>query len=172
MPPIKKQKTTKSPAGLKRSNNWTKLEDVFICIAYHNISDDPVVGNGQSSRAFWSRVYKTFKEIKNKRQNELEDWVKGIEREENSMKVRFTKQIAKFVLVFNPFYKREKDSKPSGTNEEDIRNRAMENYEEQHGEPFKFQHCLDVLWEVPKFNPMQEIVEIPSEDETSITHLL
>jgi hypothetical protein len=82
------------------------------------------------------------------------------------MKVRFTKQIAKFVLLYNPFYKREKDCKPSGTNEDDIRSRAMDKYQEQLGESFKFPHCLDELWKVPKFHPMLEIVEVGYDEES------
>lgn len=172
MPPKKKQKKSQSPAAPRRSNNWTKPEDIFICIAYANVTEDPLVGNNQKSRVFWNRVYKMFKELVSKRKNELEDWVKDVDREEMSMKVRFSKQIAKFVLLYNPFYKREKESKPSGTNEEDIRIRAMEKYEEQLGEAFKFPHCLDELWKVPKFQPMQEIVEVGWDDESRSTPTL
>jgi hypothetical protein len=58
-----------------------------------------------------------------------------------------------------------KDSNPSGKTEEDIRNDAMHLYLEQHGEPFKFLHCLDELWKLPKFQPNEEVIEIGSDDE-------
>jgi hypothetical protein len=164
MPPKKKQKQTKS-AATNRGHNWTKMEDLFICISYVNVCDDPVVGNGQKSKEFWGRIYTRFQDLVKKRKNELEEWVRGIHREENSMKIRFTKQIAKFVHLYNPLYKKIKDSNPSGKNEEDIRNDAMELYLEQHGEPFKFLHCLDELWKLPKFKPGEEVIEVGSDDE-------
>jgi hypothetical protein len=100
-----------------------------------------------------------FKELVKKRSSELEEWVRNTNREENSMQNRFKKLIAKNVLLFNPFYSQVKKAKPSGMQEDDIRAEAAEQYLDFYND------CLDELWKVPKFNPMQEVIEIGSDDE-------
>jgi hypothetical protein len=57
MPPKKKTKTV-TAATTKTRTNWTKQEDLFLCIAFVNVSKDPVVGTGQKAKEFWSRVHK------------------------------------------------------------------------------------------------------------------
>jgi hypothetical protein len=165
MPPKKKTKTTTAAATTKTRTNWTKQEDVFLCIAFVNVSEDPVVGTGQKSKEFWSRVNKMFKELVKKRSSELEEWVRNTNREETSMQNRFKKLIAKNVLLFNPYYSKVKKAKPSGMQEDDIRAEAAEQYLDFYNEQFKFMHCLDELWKLPKFDPMQEVIEIGSDDE-------
>jgi hypothetical protein len=164
MPPKKKTKTA-TAATTKTRTNWTKQEDVFLCIAFVNVSEDPVVGTGQKSKEFWSRVHKMFKELVKKRSSELEEWVRNTSREENSIQNRFKKLIAKNVLLFNPFYSQVKKAKPSGMQEDDIRAEAADQYLDFYNEQFKFMHCLDELWKIPKFDPMQEVIEIGSDDE-------
>jgi hypothetical protein len=61
MPPKKKTKTG-TAATTKTRTNWTKQEDVFLCIAFVNVSEDPVVGTGQKSKEFWSRVQRACEE--------------------------------------------------------------------------------------------------------------
>jgi hypothetical protein len=166
MPPKKKTKTA-TAATTKTRTNWTKQEDVFLCIAFVNVSEDPVlVGTpGQKSKEFWSRVHKMFKELVKKRSSELEEWVRNTNREETSMQNRFKKLIAKNVLLFNPYYSKVKKAKPSGMQEDDIRAEAAEQYLDFYNEQFKFMHCLDELWKLPKFDPMQEVIDIGSDDE-------
>jgi hypothetical protein len=53
----------------------------------------------------------------------------------------------------------------SGMQEDDIRAEAAEQYLDFYNEQFKFMHCLDELWKIPKFDPMQEVIEIGSDDE-------
>jgi hypothetical protein len=106
-----------------------------------------------------------FKELVKKRSSELEEWVRNTIREENSLQNRFKKLIAKNVLLFNPFYSQVKKAKPSGMQEDDIRAEAADQYLDFYNEQFKFMHCLDELWKIPKFDPMQEVIEIGSDDE-------
>jgi hypothetical protein len=128
MPPKKKTKTA-TAGTTKTRTNWTKQEDLFLCIAFVNVSEDPVVGTGQKSKEFWSRVHKMFKELVKKCSSELEEWVRNTNREETSMQNRFKKKkIAKNVLLFNPFYSQVKKAKPSGMQEDDIQAEAAEQY--------------------------------------------
>jgi hypothetical protein len=53
----------------------------------------------------------------------------------------------------------------SDHHEDDICEDAADEYLEFFGEPFKFLHCLDELWKLPKFDPMQEVIEIGSDDQ-------
>jgi hypothetical protein len=89
--PRKKKTKTATAATTKTRTNWTKQEDVFLCIAFVNVSEDPVVGTGQKSKEFWSRVNKMFKELVKKRSSELEEWVRNTNREETSMQKLFQK---------------------------------------------------------------------------------
>jgi hypothetical protein len=100
-----------------------------------------------------------------KRSSELEEWVRNTNREETSIQNRFKKLIAKNGLLFHPYYSKVKKAQPSGMQEDDIRAEAAEQYLDFYNEQFKFMHCSDELWKLPKFDPMQEVIEIGSDDE-------
>jgi hypothetical protein len=97
--------------------------------------------------------------------SELEEWVRNTNREVTSMQNCFKKLIVKNVFLYNPYYSKVKKAKHSGMQEDDIRAEAVEQYLDIYNEQFKFMHCLDELWKLPKFDPMQEVIEIGSDDE-------
>jgi len=127
MPPKKKQKTAVGAAGAAaaaaagakdardRDPNFTALEDIFICKAFINASCNSIGSNKMSKRELWSLVHKNFKDLVQQNKSKLEDWVKEVDRSADAVMNRYKKYIAKFVVQFNPFYKRVKESKPSGT---------------------------------------------------------
>jgi hypothetical protein len=63
---------------------------------------------------FWGSIHKTFLELLEKPKNKLQVWGRDINREENSMKVRFTKKIANAIHFYKSMYKKETNSNPSG----------------------------------------------------------
>jgi hypothetical protein len=57
--------------------------------------------------------------------------------------------------VCNTFYKQVKECPPSGVNtEEEIQKVAANNCRDVEGHAFPFSHCVKVLFQLPKFNPM------------------
>ncbi len=40
----------------KRQANFPQDEDFMLCCAYVNVSVDPIIGVGQKSETFWTRV--------------------------------------------------------------------------------------------------------------------
>jgi hypothetical protein len=56
--------------------------------------------------------------------------------------------------VYNRYYKQVKECPPSGTTEEEWYKIAADNYRDAEGRAFVFIHCVEVLHQLPKFNPM------------------
>jgi hypothetical protein len=56
--------------------------------------------------------------------------------------------------VYNRYYKQVKECPPSGTIEEELYKIAADNYRDAEGHAFAFSHCVEVLQQLPKFNPM------------------
>lgn len=48
-----------------RSLNYRDDEDIIICQAYMEVSQDPIVGKSQSSDKFWARIATIFNNAKN-----------------------------------------------------------------------------------------------------------
>ena len=82
-----------------------------------------------------------------------------------SLKDRFKKTIHPDVQTFNGHWRIAHDNKPSGTNDEDLMQMAMDNYKEIEEKEFKFANCHEILQEMPKYNPMHE--PEPGDDEDS-----
>jgi hypothetical protein len=58
------------------------------------------------------------------------------------------------VKEWNPFYKRIAEASPGGTTKQDWVRTASEEYVDQYGRRFSFEHCVDMLHELPKFDAM------------------
>jgi hypothetical protein len=56
--------------------------------------------------------------------------------------------------VYNRYYKQVKECPPSGTTEEEWYKIAVDNYRDAEGHAFPFLHCVEILQQLPKFNPM------------------
>jgi hypothetical protein len=63
--------------------------------------------------------------------------------------------------VYNRYYKQVKERPPSGgvNTEEEIQKVAADNYRDAEGHAFAFFHCVEVLHQLPKFNPMVDDVD-------------
>ena len=135
-----------------RTPNYSKAEDVILAKAFVNVSENPITGNDQKAGTFWANVCKKFYDMAKEN-----DVAIPVNRTTTSLTNRFQKQLQKNLNEWNAFYKQIKDSKPSGTTEEDMRNMADELYSEMNdARPFNFRHVVDTLHQMPKFNPMHE----------------
>jgi hypothetical protein len=151
MPPKKrvgKKPAGKKPAARVRPKNFTAEEDVFLCRAFVNVSQDPIKGNDQKSGDFWNNIRSTFMELY-KAEAEVAD--EAMDRDVTSLQTRFRRHIHKDSQEFNGILKKEKETPKSGENEEDLLKRAVETYRDVHGRPYRFLDCLPVLQKMPKF---------------------
>ena len=136
--------TTKAP-------NYTTEEDLFICKAFVSVSTDPTHGTNQKGDDFWSKVAVKFADLQ---ATESEVEVVGHTRDGDSIMNRFQRQIQRAVNKFNKYYKEHKEVNPSGWNEEKFIQAATDSFLEHEGKPFKWQNCIAILHQMPKFNPM------------------
>jgi len=135
-----------------RTANYSKAEDVTLAKAFVNVSENPITGNYQKAGAFWANVRKKFYDMAKEN-----DVTIPANRTATSLTNRFQKQLQKNLNEWNGCYKQIKDSKPSGTTEDNMRNMADELYSElNEARPFNFRHVVDTLHQMPKFNPIHQ----------------
>jgi hypothetical protein len=93
------------------------------------------------------------------------------ERNCDSLEQHYSKTIKKIMHKWNGYYKKAKTPLKSGWTEDMYREHASELYKIAEGKPFKLEHCVDTLFQLPKFMPVlsdngwsDEIVEddVPS----------
>ena len=77
-------------------------------------------------------------------------------RDMKNVKNRWDRHIKVEVPKFNMCYRNAKTPLQSGKTEEDYIKDADEAYNEEYGHYFLFKNCLEVLWTIPKFDPMIE----------------
>jgi hypothetical protein len=156
----KKRKAAPSPveekkAKKKREPNYTDVEDLSLCKAYANVSTDPVHGTHQKGSTFWNAIkekYDIFLPEVNKEQ-EVE-MVNLPERNCDSLEQRYNKTIKKIMHKWNGYYKKAKSPLKSGWTEDMYREHACQLYNIAEGKPFKLEHCVDTLFQLPKFMPV------------------
>jgi hypothetical protein len=56
--------------------------------------------------------------------------------------------------IYNRYYKQVKECPPSRTTEEEWYKTAADNYRDAEAHSFAFLHCVEILQQLPKFNPM------------------
>jgi hypothetical protein len=134
-----------------RGRSFSSTEDVELCRSWIAISQDPVTGTGQSSDAFWKKVRDHFclKPGVNPRPfGSLNQHYRQI-----------NEQCARFIGIRTQIENR----RISGASKEDIFNAAMDHFHQTGDKkPFKFQACLSVLEECPKWRGSTENHDSPS----------
>ena len=118
----------------KREVNYIEEEDVCLCIAHVNISQDGAIATNQTMEDFWERIAEKFLEQQSKCTACLK--AKRPVRKGSSLRNRFDRKIKPTVNEFNGFYKPCKENPVSGENEEDIIRNAHEKCLEAKGKPF------------------------------------
>jgi hypothetical protein len=48
----------------KRGSNYNHDEDIQLCVSWMNVSNDPIVGNDQSGKAYWTRIVDHYNDNK------------------------------------------------------------------------------------------------------------
>jgi hypothetical protein len=159
--PSKRSKTGSLSLGRpSKAANFVAVEDVVLCKAYVNVTLNPVDGVGQKSKAFWDHIHR--KHCLFLREDNLSKALP--EGDSESLKNRFQRQIQRKMNVYNKYYKQVKECPPSGVNtEEEIQKVAADNYRDAEGHAFAFSHCVEVLHQLPKFNPMVDDADRSSE---------
>jgi hypothetical protein len=150
--PSKRSKTGFSSGGRpSKAANFVAVEDVALCKAYVNVTLSPIDGVGQKSSTFWDHMHRMYCLFL--KQNNPSEAL--LDRDSESLKNRFQRKIQKKMNVYNKYYKQVKECPPSGVNtEEEIQKVAADNYRDAEGHAFPFPHCVEVLHQLPKFNPM------------------
>ena len=154
----------------KKNLNWIEEEDVYLCKAYVNITQDGAKATNQTAEAFWKRISEAFMEQQSKcevcqeKKRPIRDW--------GACQSRFDRRIKPSTNQYNGFYKALKDSNPSGWKEEDFIREASEKFLEKVGKPFGFEKCLPILWDCPKCDPMITDLSNDLEDVNNIGQVM
>ena len=137
-----------------KAPNFHEDEDELVSHAYINRSENSLAGVSKKSKVFWEDVTARYAILQEKSTSEHTKH----ERTWNMLKGRFLRQIQPAVSAFNRYYKKAKDTIPSGHPdiEEAIMEMARELWQENHpkGHKFKFSLCVPILHKLPKFDPM------------------
>jgi hypothetical protein len=177
-PVAKKRKAAPAPspaakAKKKREPNYMDVEDFALYKAYANVSTDPIHGTHQKGSTFWTAIKEKYDiflpEVNKEEEVEL---VNLPERNCDSLEQCYNnKTIKKIMHKWNGYYKKAKSPLKSGWTEDMYRDHASELYSIAEGKPNKLAHCVETLFQLPKFIPVlgdngwsDEIVEddIPS----------
>jgi hypothetical protein len=151
--PLSSEKRKKGGRG-SSIPNFTDEEDVVLCVAYVNVSQDPIKGTDQTSIDFWRLIASKYSMEMKKAYPGLFPGTPYPERSDESLKNRFQRSIKRTTNLFMPFWKRAHDAPPSGVaTEEEIIEKACEEYHDFYEKKFPFVKCLQVLKGLSNFHP-------------------
>ena len=151
-----------------RPVNFIEEEDIFLCRALVNVSQDGAKGTDQTMQEYWERIKEKFDELVATDKVCLE---KG-DRPWKSLQNRFDRHIRRQVNKYNSFYKAAKEKNPSGWNEENFIEEACQNYLVAEGKPFGLSKCAKILWECPKFDPVLcDLTQDPDDDDAKCNRI-
>jgi hypothetical protein len=147
---VKDEEKNKAP-------NFHEDEDELVAMAWVSATENPIVGSGQKAAVFWGDVHSRYLLLQARSQSANV----GNHRSWNQVKGRFLRHIQPNVSVFNRYYKRAKDTLPSGTPdiEEEIMKIAVEDFYQDNKKRFKFALCVPILHQIPKFCPIQQLAD-------------
>jgi hypothetical protein len=134
-----------STSGTKQTK-WTTSEELVLVKAVIDVTEDPIVGNSQPRKAFYSRVGEKFHE-------EI-----GVEEEYRNVDQLSSKwgSIKQKVAKFNGIVKGILRNRPSGANDLDIEGMATKRYKDEHNATAPPTEHWQILRRTPKF---QELIE-------------
>ena len=140
------------PDAIKGVRRWTDEEDLFLCRAFVNVSQDSADGANQKGSDFWKKVYSKMYILYDE-EAEVKSTTKWTW---ESVRNRFQKTIQKEVQKYNSYYKQVMEKEQSGWTTEMYIEQAAEVYRTIEGKPFKHTSCVPTLHQLPKFDPMTE----------------
>lgn len=126
--------------------NFNPEEDLFVCMAFVKVSQDPIKGCDQKAESFWATVFDQFKTLCAKSKDPSAGQAKTI----LSLWNRFKRKIHKDVVAYQGIIKTMVSE--SGESDEDFDRRAKARFVQRHGHHFKFDRCVEVLAAMPKYS--------------------
>ncbi|XP_026445410.1 uncharacterized protein LOC113346005 [Papaver somniferum] len=122
--------------------NFVQREEIDLITAFICVSMDEIVGSGQKTAMFWIRIHQIFVECNG---NPYErDWA-ALKTKIKNIK----KDVKEFVSILNVIYRQTK----RGASHEDLKKDGREQFQEQTGQPFKYDACYELFTEkVPGYN--------------------
>ncbi|XP_026440972.1 uncharacterized protein LOC113339933 [Papaver somniferum] len=122
--------------------NFVQQEEIDLTTAFIYVSMDEIVGSGQKTSMFWIRIHLIFVQ---RNSNPYErDW--------SALKTKMKyikKDVKEFVSILNAIYRQTK----SGASHEDLTKDGRKQFQEQTGQPFKYDACYELFREkVPGYN--------------------
>jgi hypothetical protein len=162
-----KQQEEETQCRKKTLHFFSNVEDQMLCRAFVNTSSYPIDGTEQKGKAFWATVKSKFDHLFFCSEEAFEDSPRE-ERSEEALQTRFLKKIQPEMNHYNPFYKRIAECPPSGTPNEDWPRLAAIEFLNAQNKKFKFLHCVEILHQIPKFNPMKDDDD-DDDDEIDLT---
>jgi hypothetical protein len=124
----------------KKAPNYTEHEDVEICRAWIQISEDPAVGTHQQGDTFWQRVSSNYHEV-----------ITSPSRPFGSLKKRWALLQAR-INKFRACVNQVEQFNESGALAEDQLNRALRLFSRDQNTHFKDLRCYNLLVKCPKWN--------------------
>ncbi len=126
---------------MARGKSWSSEEDVTLCTAWLQVSQDSIKGTDQSKETFWASIHAVFQELTQ---------VYDANRTLDSLKCRWkdiNQEVNRFVgIVSNLFEKN-----ISGTTDEDILNEAEKLYNAVAKKNFAYHSSYDILTQHEKW---------------------
>ena len=130
-----------------RSKNFTKDDQIALCHAWLDMSEDPLVGTDQCSSDFWAKVAVNF----NKSMEDSGNVNRS--REPNGIQLHWRDILQKSVNIFCGAYAKSKHVEKSGYTEQDYIDLALKIYSDSmpKQQAFKLIHCWQILRNKPKW---------------------
>ncbi|CAN1811440.1 hypothetical protein LINPERHAP1_LOCUS26219 [Linum perenne] len=135
---------------MSRGPNWSYAEDQSLCRLWVEISEDGIIGNGQTLGDFWGRINNLFA-------------AKGfgIERTILSLQSRWT-HINNQCHLWNASLRRANATPTSGSNLHDVDRQTRTIFQaDNKGKPFKLDHCWEILQYCSKFMEQFSVPVVP-----------
>ncbi|KQK12493.1 glutathione S-transferase T3 [Brachypodium distachyon] len=132
-------------ATCKRGAAYTIKEDELLCIAWLEVSQDPIRGAEQRGSAYWKRIHEYFHEWKNYPPHCFTS-----DHNESSLAHRWS-TIQDATNKFCGAFEQVNNRKVSGIGIKDHMGMAMSLYNSNEGKPFGFVHCWTKLNKAPKW---------------------
>jgi hypothetical protein len=139
-------------------------EDYYLCVAYVNVSENPIYGNNQTGDNFWHEICNRYNDLADQHLGPKQEYVV---RSVTALRNRFKKVISPQVMTFNRFWKEARTPLKSGWTETMYQNKAKELFLAFTKKSFQYERCCPVLHKMPKFNP--ESLNLITNEENIMT---
>lgn len=128
-----------------RGKNWNQFEDEALCMAWLDVSQDPIISVDQKADTFYERIFTSFSTVCKEKNLPVDVDTRG----PTSLKARWT-TIQRCVNKFCGFYAQVRSRNQSGANLSDQLTQAMVLYKADQKTNFQLMHAYKILESAPK----------------------